>query len=99
MSDRDLRQVLEEVMADIDAGRLQVGPRRRWRRLKAALGGSALALSLSLGMASCNMPVAAYGVPPTDAGVDAGADVDGGPVVDYGVPEVDGGAMPEYGSP
>ena len=59
-----------------------------------------------MAMAGCDPPTAAYGVPPVDAGVhDArpDAEVDAGPVIEYGGPEtdaaVDDGAVVDYGVP
>ena len=74
MSDREMRLLLNDVIADIEAGRVK--PRRRFGRLKAVLGGGALAATLALsGCDAESAPV--YGVPP-DATVqyDAESDTD-----------------------
>ncbi len=102
-----MRRLLNDVIADIEAGRVK--PRRRFGRLKAVLGGGALAATLALsGCDAESAPV--YGVPPdatvqydaesdTDAqaqadaesDIDAQAEADAGPVVEYGGPDIDAG--------
>ncbi len=107
MSDRELRQVLQDVIDDIDTGR--VIP-RRGRPLRTLLIGSALAAGLAL--AGCGRPV--YGVPDVDATVDAAdAQTDDGAMEAYGIPpldaawdaspstdaSVDAGPTEDYGAP
>ncbi|MDY0001435.1 MAG: hypothetical protein RBU30_09095 [Polyangia bacterium] len=100
MSERDIRKILDEVIADLDAGRVVPRPRGRLSRLGAALGAPA-ALAVGLAIGGCDEPAVAYGVPPVDAshldaGLDARADarpdarLDDGATEDYGVPQVDG---------
>ena len=96
MSDREMRRLLNDVIADIEAGRVK--PRRRLGRLGALIGGGAIAATLAL--TGCDTdPAPAYGVPPDSTVVQHDGDVDAGPVVDYGGPDIDAGSMPEYGSP
>jgi hypothetical protein len=95
MSDRELRAILESVIADIDAGRLRV-LRQRPQVLR-RLGAPALAAAIALGAGACPAyAVEDYGVPPTDAALDARADalVDAG-----GDAEVDAGPNVEYMAP
>ncbi|MFH2006480.1 MAG: hypothetical protein ABI333_07840 [bacterium] len=106
MSDQDLRKLLEDVIEDIDSGRVQP-PCRPRRRLGRLIAGSALVAGLAL--AGCDTAQPAYGVPPTDAqtmsdsAVSGDAAVDADPVVDYGGPDidaaVDSGPVIEYGGP
>jgi len=84
MSDRELRQVLLDVIDDIDTGR--VVP-RRGKGLRTLLVGSALAAGLALTGCEISQPV--YGVPITDAAVDARTD--DGSMTAYGIPPVDAG--------
>ena len=86
MSDRELRQVLRDVIEDIDTGR--VVPWRGGRRLKTMLAGAALAAGLAL--TGCTDE--AVGVAP-DAGPDTGA------TDAYGIPLMDTGATDAYGIP
>ena len=98
MSDREMRELLVGVIEDIDSGRLIM--KRRSSSLFRMVAPPAMAAMIALG-AGCVMeyggPV--YGVPPSDAGIDAAADaawvvdaeVDSGSTEDYGVPDVDGG--------
>jgi hypothetical protein len=115
MSDREMRRLLQDVMDDIEAGRVK--PRRRFGRLKAVLGGGAIAATLAL--TGCDTDAApVYGVPPdatvqydaasdaeplTDAEAEADAEADAGPVVDYGGPDIDAGVdagpVVDYGGP
>jgi hypothetical protein len=111
MSDQELRQVLQDVIDDIDTGRLVP---RRGRGLRTLLVGSALAAGLALagcGVALYGVPPVdarpdigatdAYGIPPVDTGVDAtpttDASVDAGPTEDYGAPDVDASAEVDDG--
>jgi len=105
MSDRELRRLLNEVIDDIETGKVKLPRRGRLARLGVGLGAPA-ALAIGMAMAGCDPPTAAYGVPPVDAGVhDAGpdAEVDAGPVIEYGGPEIDAavddGAVVDYGVP
>lgn len=85
MSEQDLRRILDEVIADLDAGRILP---LRWSslsRLGAAVGAPA-ALAIGLALAGCNGPAVAYGVPPVDAG-----QLDVGCCYEYGSPPVDAG--------
>lgn len=84
MSDHELRQVLQDVIDDIDTGR--VVP-RRGRGLRTLLVGSALAAGLAL--AGCQSAQILYGAPVTDAAVDARPD--DGAMTAYGIPPVDAG--------
>lgn len=88
MGDRELRQVLLEVIDDIDKGRAVPDRGRGFRML---LAGSALAAGLSL--AGCGRAVMEYGAPPTDAyGVPImDARPEGGAVDAYGIPILDAG--------
>jgi hypothetical protein len=90
MSDRELRQLLHDVIDEIDAGRVVPW---RGRRLRNLVAGTALAAGLAL--AGCNESVAVYGAPATDAyGVpvmDARPEAGPGPVDAYGIPMVDAG--------
>lgn len=105
MSDREMRRLLNDVIADIESGRVK--PRRRFGRLGALVGGGAIAATLAL--TGCFEATPAYGVPPTDATVqyDSGTNIDGtvdaGPVVDYGGPDIDAaidaGPVVDYGGP
>jgi hypothetical protein len=101
MSDTDLRRILDEVIADLDTGRV-VLPRPRGFRLGALLAGPALAAGMAL--AGCQEPQTLYGVPPTDGQV-ADATVDSGPVVEYAAPDasadaaLDDGAITLYSAP
>ena len=106
MSDQELRTLLEDVIEDIDAGRVRP-PCRPRRRLGRLIAGSALVAGLAL--AGCDTAQPAYGAPPTDAEtmldstVSGDAEVDADPVVDYGGPDIDAGldsgAVIEYGGP
>ncbi len=107
MSDRDLRRILEEVIEEIDQGKLRpLAP----ARLRGKIGGAVLAAALGLGVAACNGRVVgtvtdAGGLPdvaqldrpdgaqidPPDAEVVADAAVDSGPQTAYGIPQVDAG--------
>jgi hypothetical protein len=109
MSDRDLRRILEEVIEEIDQGKLRpLAP----ARLRGKIGGAVLAAALGLGVAACNGRVVgtdtdAGGLPdvaqldrpdadqidPLDAEVVADAAVDSGPLTAYGIPQVDAGDM------
>lgn len=99
MSDREMRRLLNDVIADIEAGR--VNPRRRLGRLGALLGGGAIAATMAL--TGCFEASPAYGVPPTDSTVQYDGDVDAGPVIEYGGPDidaaVDAGPVVDYGGP
>ncbi len=90
MSDQELRSVLQQVIDDIDRGRLRPQRGRALRNLAAA---SALAAGLALG--GCGRPVS--GLPDRDAGQDARPD--SGPVDAYGIPLADAGldARPDSG--
>ncbi len=89
MGDRELRQVLLDVIEDIDTGRAVP---RRGRGFRLLLAGSALAAGLSL--AGCDRAVMEYGAPPTDAYVAPIMDArpEGGAVDAYGIPMLDAGA-------
>jgi len=88
MSDRELRQVLQDIIEDIDTGRVRPF---RGRSLRMILAGSALAAGLALGGCETAQPV--YGVPPNDAyGVPiTDARPEGGAVDAYGIPMLDAG--------
>lgn len=99
MSDRKMRELLEQVMADIDKARIP-RPRPR-RRLGPWLAPPLLAASLGLGLAGCTDT--AVGTE-QDATVTADAVIDAGPAVDaaYMAPfdaSMDTGVMPPYMAP
>ena len=92
MSDKELRQILTEVMEDLQSGRLV-----HWRARKILRRAVVPALlAASLGLASCDtegvgMPPdsgnwAMYAAPAVDAGADADADADVVPDADWGCP-------------
>ncbi len=88
MSDREMRRLLKDVMADIEAGKVK--SRRRLGRLGALIGGGAIAATMAL--SACDTePAPAYGVPPDSTVVQYDADVDAGPVIEYGGPDIDAG--------
>jgi hypothetical protein len=89
MSDHDLRRILQEIIEDLDAGRLRPA---RPRRLIRWLGAPVLAASLGLGVAGCNDRALGYAD-------DAGAQVDAGSNEDYAAPPVDAGNIFAYGIP
>ena len=101
MDDRELREVLRDAIADLDAGRAEPRPRRRIRRW--------LGPPFALGVLSLLGPGCDEGVHPgqdafvqLDTGaVDAyGIPVDGEAVADAGVDaEVDGMILPPYSAP
>lgn len=108
MNDAEMRALLEDVISDLDAGRVAL-PRPR-RRLLRYLGPPLLAASL--GMVGCSQDALE---PPQDGATqtDATVDPDGGFVPEYMAPfdagpdllymapfdgsvAIDGGAVPEY---
>ena len=95
MNDHDLRSLLEEVIADLDAGRL----RPPGRRLVRLLGPPLLAVGLGLGAAGCDGRN--LGIAEDDAATQPvepqRADAGGQPA--YVAPEVDGGPVLMYGEP
>lgn len=114
MSDQELRGVLEEVIRDIDTGRIPI--RRSPRRLAAVLGPPLLALGLGLGAGACTDRAVGVGeeegrgapdsgLVRSDAGVDPDATSpppDAGAIVMYGEPfpeTVDAGPQIAYGQP
>ena len=107
MSDREMRDLLNEIISDLASGKLRV--RRPSSRLGRIAGPPLLALSLGLGMAACegnpvgtvrdatvedamSMADAAYMAP-----FDAQA-TDADPILPYMAP-FDAGPMPEYMGP
>lgn len=90
MSDRDLRRILNEIIDDLDSGRVRAP---RPRRLVRWLGAPMLAASLGLGAAGCDDRAIGY---VDDAGVQQ---IDAGTTEDYAAPPVDGGAIFAYGIP
>ena len=103
MSEQDIRRILGEVIADIDAGRVVI-PRPRGFRIGALLAGPALAVGMAL--SGCDRENALYGVPPTDgqvadAQLDARPNVDDGGPFDAAIPDatVDDDAVVLYGVP
>ena len=104
MGDRELRQVLLDVIDDIDTGRAVP---YRGRGFRMFLAGSALAAGLAV--VGCGRAVLAYGGPPTDAYVvpimDArpeGGAVDATPTTDASVAadaDLDDGGVFLYGVP
>ncbi len=109
MSDRDMRELLHQVMADIEKGRVQrPRPRRRFRL------GPWLApplLAASLGLAGCDDRSVGSATDATvvDAATDAGPDtaymapfdaaMDTGVMPPYMAPPFDAGPEPDYASP
>jgi hypothetical protein len=107
MSDRDLRRILEEVITEIDQGRLRpIVP----MRMRGRIGGAILAAALGLGVTACEGRVVGAvtdaGGPPDvvrleqpDAAVFPDAEVfpdaapDSGPIPAYGIPDVDAGTV------
>ena len=76
MSDRELRQILRDVMEDIDAGRLA--------RVGRALGRTAVVASLAVGSA-----ISCAAAPPRQRDAQVGSEasiVDVGPYAEYGAP-------------
>ena len=53
MSDRDLREIVKEVITDIDSGRIRL-PRRRFGRLRALLATPVIAASLGVAAMGCD---------------------------------------------
>jgi hypothetical protein len=98
MNDADLRTLLDQVIADLDAGRLRP-PGRRPRGLARRLGPPLLAVGLGLGVAACDGR--GLGVVEEDASVQPvdPQRVDAGDQPAYVAPEVDGGPMVMYGEP
>jgi len=108
MSDRDLRRILNDIIEDLDSGRLRP---HRPRRLVRWIGGPALAASLGLGLGlgatGCDDRAIGYaedaGVHQVDTGVhqaDTGMhQVDAGSTEDYAAPPVDAGGIYAYGIP
>jgi hypothetical protein len=97
MSDRDIRQILNEIIEDFDAGRLRM-VRTRLPTVRNVVGSALVAVALGLGGAACD----GRGVgTATDAGVqrDVAVQVDGGMDLLYMAPMVDAGPMPEYAEP
>lgn len=99
MSDRELRQVLLDVISDIDSGRVRV-PRRRGRGWRKTMGSAVLVTALGMGSAGlatgCDIRSVGQSV---DGGADATARVDAGPAPAYGEPFLDAGPVLEYGEP
>lgn len=96
MSDFELRRILQDVIEDLDSGRVRLAPRGAWRR---AAGAAILAAGLGLGgLSGCTDRAVGVG---DDAGArDARVWLDAGPNADYDTPPVlDAGPMPEYGEP
>lgn len=98
MSDRDLRKILQDIIKDLDTGRLRA---HRPRRLVRWIGAPVLAVSLGLGVAGCEDRAIGYS---DDAGVqvqvDAGSSEDyAAPPVDAATPPVDAGNIFAYGIP
>lgn len=91
MSDRDLRRILNDIIDDLDAGRVRPP---RPRRLVRWLGAPVLAASLGLGAAGCDDRAIGY---TDDAGVNQ--QVDSGSSEDYAAPPVDAGNIFAYGIP
>ena len=111
MSDREMRELLHQVMADIDEGRVRRPTPRRRFRLAPWLAPPLLAASL--GLAACDDTAVGSTTDATtvDAAVDAGpapdaaymapfdAEVDTGVMPPYMAPPYDGGPEPDYASP
>ncbi len=105
MSEREMRRLLQDVIQDIDAGRVDVRPRRRQGpgRLRRLVAPPLIAASLGLGLGAAgstgcdgrNVGTA------EDGGGDASAQVDSGNIEAYGVvmmdAGVDGGNVDLYG--
>jgi hypothetical protein len=101
MPEPELRQILRDVIADIDAGRVDVRPRRRRGRW---LGSSVVAAALGLAGGALGAGCEQHAL-----GVDRDAAVDAGSIVLYGIArtdaaldaaadaEVDGGNVDLYG--
>ncbi len=100
MSDRELRQILQDVIEDIDSGRV-----RPPRRLMRWLGPSALAVSLGVaGAAGCDArPVGVESDGGVAVTVDAGLEQDAEPpradaqVTPDAQPQLDAGPLVMYG--
>lgn len=86
MSDREIRELLEAVIDDIDAGRVTV---RRAGRLGKLVGTGLVAATLGLsgGCTETAVGTGTDAAPTADAGTqaDANAEVDSGPVDLYGI--------------
>jgi len=90
MSDRDLRQILNDIIDDLDTGRLRA---HRPRRLLRWLGAPVLAATLGLGGAGCEDRAIGYA---EDAGVQQ---MDAASHEDAAVQQVDAGSIFAYGIP
>lgn len=93
MSDQDFRRLLLEVIDDIDAGRVDVRPRRY--RLARLIGAPLVAATLGLSAGACsnrNVGTHQDAEAPLDDGTTAD---DGGPPIDAAA--VDGGNIDLYG--
>jgi hypothetical protein len=104
MSDRELREIVKEVIADIDSGRLRV-PRPRFRRLRALLGPPVFAAALGTAAMGCGRAV---GISGGDGGVGPDSSVQPDATVemydaeaepDAEVPQLDSGLVLMYGQP
>ena len=106
MSDRELREIVKQVIADIDTGRLRV-PRPRFRKLRALLGPPVFAATLGAAAMGCGRAV---GVADGDGGLGPDStmgpdatvemyDAQPGPEPDAAPPGLDGGPVLMYGEP
>lgn len=101
MRDLELRRILEEVMTEIDSGKIRV-KKRRFSTLKAALAPAILSVGMGLAAAGCDgraVGAADEHEGPSDASYVADAEQrpDAGSVDAYQEP--DSGFMPVYGEP
>lgn len=104
MSDRDLRRILNEIIDDFDAGRIQT-VRTRLPTVRNVVGSAVIAVTLGLGGVACDTESVGSAndatTTTTDAatGQDAATQIDGGMDLLYMAPIVDAGPMPEYAEP
>jgi hypothetical protein len=97
MSDQDLRAILDQVITDLDSGRLQP-PGRLHHRLGRLLAPPLLAVGLGLGAIACDGRN--LGIAEGDAThQDDNQQVDAGIQPAYIAPEVDSGLVLMYGPP
>jgi len=95
MNDREMRELLQEIIDDVDSGRVEIERPRTLRR-----AGTVLAAAAALGLAACG-PTAPKNVQAPQDGRPQAAQVDGSapkrPTPPK--PRVDPGPQPEYAAP